>query len=174
MKTKRPLALKFSIALLAAAGAQASHTAHAQQGIPPSQTPPGAEVEASRPRIEFDFSAPGTWNVPEGAEDLRFVWNSVEVEGGFDELTDETVALQQGKLGREASIAEVYVFSAELQRAYANAGFPLARVIVPPQEIGADGAVRLQVVDGFVEAIDASQLPARARSAVRASAGRRA
>src|SRR5665811_2169559 len=45
-------------------------------------------------------------------------------------------------------------------RAYSAAGFALVRVVVPQQKLVNGADVRLVVVDGFIERIDTSALPA--------------
>lgn len=95
------------------------------------------------------------------------------IEGQYPELAavgDEIARrneLQEGNVGGWVSVADIYRFANELQQAYVNAGYPLARIIVPAQTLGADGVVRIQVVDGFVESLDLDGVPAAARNRVR-------
>ena len=52
-----------------------------------------------------------------------------------------------------------------------RAGYPLVRVVISPQELGKAARVKLRVVDGFVERIDASAIDALVRPRVVAVVG---
>lgn len=111
---------------------------------------------------------------PAGAEDIHFSLTHLEIEGQYSELAavGAEIArrneLHDGNVGGWVSVADIYRFANELQQAYLNAGYPLARIIVPAQTLGADGVVRIQVIDGFVESLDLDGVPVRARNRVRA------
>ncbi|MGE3931093.1 MAG: ShlB/FhaC/HecB family hemolysin secretion/activation protein [Hyphomonadaceae bacterium] len=157
--SKRIDLLKFGAAMMALSG-----VAHAQTS--PSQTPPGATALETPPPTVFSFPPAQGLAAPAGAADIRFTLTDIEVEGQYEEVAPISAELEAQREGREVSVSDVYGFAAELQQAYFNAGFPLARVVVPPQELGADGRVRVVVVDGFVERIDVAQVPEAARRRV--------
>ncbi len=70
--------------------------------------------------------------------------------------------------GKRVTVAELYAAADALERAYAAAGYILARVVVPPQQLADGGTVRLQVVDGVIERVDVSAVPERERGVVSA------
>ena len=152
-------ALKFGAAMIALTSA-----AHAQSS--PSQTPPGeSAVEASPPPI-FSFPPAQGLVAPAGADQVRFALTDIVVEGQFADVEAASLALEARRVGGEVSVADVYAFASELQQAYFAEGYPLARIVVPPQQLGADGRVRIVVVDGFVERIDTAGVPAAAQARV--------
>jgi hemolysin activation/secretion protein len=131
----------------------------------PNKAAPGPEaVEAPRPQ----FTLPAAQGVaaPEGAEAIEFDLGDIIVEGQFPGLEARSQALVSALKGRKVSVADLYAFAAQLQQAYFDAGYPLARVIIPPQSLGTDGRVRVLVVDGFIEAIDTTALVPKVRARV--------
>ncbi|MGA7490602.1 MAG: ShlB/FhaC/HecB family hemolysin secretion/activation protein [Xanthobacteraceae bacterium] len=69
------------------------------------------------------------------------------------------------------TVAEIFTFANKLQEAYVGAGYLLARVVVVPQELGERARVKIQVIDGFIERVDATALPAAVRARVAAVLG---
>lgn len=155
----------FGAALLAGAFSAAPTHALAQSASP-SQTPPGESAVEASPQAQFAFPPAQGLTPPPGSESVEVTLTDIVVEGQFGELTDASQRLEAGRIGRTVSVADVYGFALELQQAYFEAGYPLARVVVPPQELGADGRVRILVVDGFIERTDVSQLPERVRGRI--------
>lgn len=156
---KRTDTLKFGAAMIALSG-----VAHAQTS--PSQTPPGASAVEASPPSRFSFPPAQGLAAPAGAEGVRFTLTDIVVEGQYADVEAAAAALEAARVGQEVSVADVYAFASDLQQAYFAAGYPLARVIVPPQELGADGTVRVAVIDGFIERVDAAGVPAAAQARV--------
>lgn len=130
----------------------------------PRMTPPSATAEDQwgPPHIVLP-----RWHgrmTPPGAAEARFVLRELRVENDFAGLAPASFAAEN--TGREISVADVYGFAEALQEAYAASGYALARVVVPTQEIDSDGVVRVLVIDGFIEAVNADALPARVRGRV--------
>ncbi len=131
-----------------------------------SQIPPGEIVERTGPAAQFSFPAAQGLRAPEGADAIRFTLGTLSIEGGLPKLATQTarLALQKGAL---VSVADVYKFAGTLQQAYLDAGYPLVRVIVPAQDLDrATGNINVRIVSGFVESIDVSALPERAKKPV--------
>lgn len=140
----------------------------AQQNVPaPSQVaPPTAPAAPSQPsRIMLPQVEAGA-AIPPGAKALKFHLTGFAVEGEFAELTAARKSLEAPLVGRQVSVAQVFEFATGLQAAYVNAGYPLVRVVVSPQELGTAATIRLRVVDGFVERIDAGAIGERVRGQV--------
>jgi hemolysin activation/secretion protein len=156
---------KFGAAVLAGMfGAVPTHAF--AQSASPSQTPPGESAVEASPQAQFAFPPAQGLTPPPGSESIQVTLTDIVVEGQFGELTEASARLEASRLGRTVSVADVYGFALELQQAYFEAGYPLARVVVPPQELAADGRVRVVVVDGFIERTDVSQLPERVRGRI--------
>lgn len=91
-------------------------------------------------------------NAPAGSETIRFVLTSVTLEGGTI-YSEPVIASAYGDMiGQEVSLADVYGIAQKLTVMYRNDGYILTQVVVPEQEIDG-GAVRLRVVEGFVNEV---------------------
>jgi hemolysin activation/secretion protein len=105
---------------------------------------------------------------PAGAERLSFIVGRVAIKGTFPELESETRALVRTVEGHRVTVAQIYEFANALEQAYARAGYILVRVTVPPQKLNDRGALRIVIVDGFVEKVQVDNVPDRVRALVSA------
>jgi hemolysin activation/secretion protein len=105
---------------------------------------------------------------PAGAERLSFIVGRVAIKGTFPELENETRALVRTVEGHRVTVVQVYEFANALEQAYARAGYILVRVTVPPQKLNDSGALRIVIVDGFVEKVEVDNVPDRVRALVSA------
>jgi hemolysin activation/secretion protein len=85
------------------------------------------------------------------------------VEGAFPELESETSSLSQAVEGHRVTVAQIYEFANALEQAHARAGYVLVRVTVPPQKLNDRGALRIVVVDGFIEKVQVDNVPDKVR-----------
>lgn len=128
---------------------------------PPSLRPAQTNGDAGIAIPAADGLAP-----PPGAAALAITPGDIVVEGGFAELSAETAAIIAPLRGNRVTLAQIYAAASAIEAAHARAGYVLARVGVPPQTLINGGTLKIVVVDGFVEAIDASAVPVRVRPAV--------
>jgi hemolysin activation/secretion protein len=105
---------------------------------------------------------------PIGAENLDILVGDVRVEGTFSELALLTAAKVREISGKRVSVAQIYAFAQSIEQIYAQAGYTLARVVVPPQKLVDQGTLVIVVVDGFIEGIDVASVPERDRRVVAA------
>lgn len=103
---------------------------------------------------------------PNGAEKLFVTPAGLRVEGGFPQLASETARIESRVKGRRVSAANLFAAAQELETAYIKAGYLLARVSLPPQQLKDGAPLRVVITDGYVEKVDASALPDTARSRV--------
>lgn len=96
---------------------------------------------------------------PPGAENLFFTPGSLSLVGDTPASLPAQDALLRNAAGRRISVAALFELAATLERGFAMAGFPLARVVVPVQTLEDGGAIRLTAVAGYIESIDVSALP---------------
>ncbi|WP_375454852.1 ShlB/FhaC/HecB family hemolysin secretion/activation protein [uncultured Methylobacterium sp.] len=108
---------------------------------------------------------------PAGADRLTVRVRRVAVEGGLPALAGTTAALQARLSGRTVTAAEIFAAARELEQAYAAQGYALVRVVLPAQQLRDGADVRLTVVDGVIERVDVSALPAEIRDRVAAMLG---
>jgi len=158
-----------AVALLGpfAAGAQPQPGTAPSQIAPPSLRPP-AEPAALEPVTRPD---PSPLIAPAGADTVFVTPSAFTVDDEFPELEAERATLFARVTGTRISVARIFDLANRLEQAYARAGYVLARVVVPPQRVEDSGEVRLRVVDGFVESVDASAVPAAIRARVAAVVG---
>jgi len=67
---------------------------------------------------------------------------------------------------QRTSVANIYKLAESIEMLYRKAGYALVRVLVPPQKLNDGDTLRLIVLDGFVESIDASAVDERSRHRV--------
>ena len=147
------------------ASAQQAAPAPSQARPPVIPPAPAAPTRIVLPRIEAGAA------IPAEAKKLHFVLTGFAVEGEFDDLIAQRSALEKPLVGKRISVAQVFEFASQLQALYVRAGYPLVRVVISPQELGKAARVKLRVVDGFIERIDASAIDALVRPRVLAVVG---
>ncbi|AMB47655.1 MULTISPECIES: ShlB/FhaC/HecB family hemolysin secretion/activation protein [Methylobacteriaceae] len=157
----------FSLALLAGLIAGPALAQTASQITPPSFSPP---LQRSGGGLAIpDGVGPAA---PEGAERLSLRVGRLRVEGGQLGADGDGSALAQNLTarlsGRTLTVADLFAAAAELEQAYAARGFALVRVVLPAQQLRDGGEVRLLVIDGQIERIDAAALPPEIRARVAA------
>jgi hemolysin activation/secretion protein len=91
---------------------------------------------------------------PTNAASLSITLGRVIVEGDFPELQSQSAALTDRLRSKRITVADIYAVANAIEQAYAAAGYILVRVVVPPQKLDKGGALRLVIVDGFVEGVD--------------------
>ncbi|MFC0012061.1 ShlB/FhaC/HecB family hemolysin secretion/activation protein [Devosia nitrariae] len=131
-----------------------------------SQVTPDFEPQRTGTGQALVFSGAPGLRAPEGAEALVVALANVVVEGGKPELEQQTAQIRAALTGRRVSVAEIFERARDLEAAYADAGYVLVRVVVPAQTLNDGGTLRLTVVDGFLERLDAQGVPEPVRSRV--------
>ncbi|HKU95330.1 MAG TPA: POTRA domain-containing protein, partial [Vineibacter sp.] len=148
--------------------ASAYGSAVVAQSVPsPSQLAPrsGQPVQAPTPgTITIPETAPTT--APPGAERIEVTVGQIRIDGGYLPLDADTAAAVAGATGRRVTVARLYDVAAAIERAYAVQGYFLTRVVIPPQQVRDGQTLRLQVVEGFIEQIDVTQLPDAVRDRI--------
>jgi hemolysin activation/secretion protein len=129
---------------------------------PPSLRPSFGPQPESLPRVTRQ--APGR---PADSAQLDVLIADVNVVGSFEALAVPTERRVMALRGRRITVAEIYALAQELEQLYAGSDYRLVRVVVPPQKLVDNGSLTLVVVDGFIEDIDTTVVPARLRPAVR-------
>jgi hemolysin activation/secretion protein len=106
---------------------------------------PQSVIEPQAPEIDEQMP-------PEQSDKIRFVLNSVTIEGATVFSVDDLSAFHTDKLGKEVSLTEVYKVADEITTKYRNAGYILSKAIVPPQRISG-GSVTIKIVEGYVNEV---------------------
>ncbi|WP_244544427.1 MULTISPECIES: ShlB/FhaC/HecB family hemolysin secretion/activation protein [unclassified Beijerinckia] len=103
---------------------------------------------------------------PAGAEKLQVRIAGVTVTGGLPALTEEAARLKADLSGRTVTAADLFAAARRLEQAYGAAGYGLVRVVLPAQRLTNGATLRIVIIDGFIESIDTSHLPANIRDRV--------
>jgi hemolysin activation/secretion protein len=134
------------------------------QGPAASQlTPQTLRPAAAPPAGVITVPEAAPQQIPAGAEALQVLIRHVELDGEFPELAEEVRVLSESIRGLRVTVAQLFAYAAAVEQAYARAGYVLVRVVVPAQELVDGGVFRLVLIDGYIEAVDASRLPERVR-----------
>jgi hemolysin activation/secretion protein len=158
--------LRAGICVGASLGILVGSAAHAQSTAPSQFTPQNLRPETMPGSQAIVLPGPSAIAPAAGDSGLAVTVGDVQLEGAFPELASASAALTGKLRGRRVSVAQIYSAASELERIYAEAGYPLVRILVPPQHLVDRGPLRLVVVDGFIETIDVEGVPAKARAVV--------
>lgn len=135
--------------------------------VPESFAPPAQNTL----RTIIDIGSFAGTEAPPGAEVIHFKAAGVTFTGDappFEGALDQTIeALAPGR-ARPVSVAELFFRAHVLERAFADRGYVLYRVVIPPQQIAPGQPVIFQIVSGRLDSLDVSALPAKIRSPVHA------
>ena len=126
----------------------------AQTVVPSQVVPRDVRPEVARPVIEMpssETSAPTTTPA-----DSTVTVGSVSIEGAFSEMSVADARFVAKVSGKTIRVSQLLEAVRELEREYVLAGYVFARVILPPQRIEPNGAVRILIIDGWIESIDVS------------------
>ena len=129
-------------------------------------TAPTFAPDAQRLTGAVVFSGERGTAPPAGAEKLLINLAGVTLDGGLPQMADANAAVQARLSGKTITVAEIFNAASDLENAYAQAGFVLARVVLPAQELRDGGRLRIEVIDGFVETVDTSNVPEPVRSRI--------
>lgn len=105
-------------------------------------------------------------NTDEASNALSVRVLRVQIDGGLPSLEGAGQSLIKTLVGRDVTLGEIRRQIGLLERAYRQHGFFLVRVALPPQHLRDGGELRIVVIDGFIEKVDASGVPARVQAAV--------
>jgi hemolysin activation/secretion protein len=135
----------------------------ASQIVPPTFRPDLPRLEGS-----LVFSGDPGLEPPPGADQLSVTLSGVTIEGGFPELAAAASVLERRLVGPPIPVSAIFLAAQDLEAEYARAGYVLARVVIPAQNLRDGDRLRLVVVDGFVEDIRVEGVSDRVRTRVAA------
>jgi hemolysin activation/secretion protein len=155
-----------SIGMLVCSAAALGQTAASGQTAPSQVTPQTLRPNAGPNEQAIVLPGPSVTAPVTGNSSLTVEVGDVQLQDEFPELAAASKALIGKIRGRRVSVAQIYAAASELERIYGEAGYPLVRIVVPPQHLVDHGPLRLAIVDGFIETIDVEGVPPRAREVV--------
>ncbi len=154
-----PKAFSLLALLLAAsnAAAQNSATDNLPSSFEPANQRPVPAVSIARD--------PGV-APPPGSESLFILIGNVKIEGALPEMAEANQAFRDQLIGKRIAVSDLFRATGALEVAYANSGYVLSRVVLPQQQVVDGGSLRVVVVDGFIESIDATRVPGPVRNRI--------
>jgi hemolysin activation/secretion protein len=136
------------------------------QTVAPSQVTPPTLRPAPGPGAGVIIPEAAGLQAPSGADRISVTVRRVSVSGAFDDMADATRQLARTVQGRRLTVLQIYQAAQAYEAAYAQAGYILVRIAVPPQQLQDGGTLRLLVIDGFIESVDVRGVPERVRGVV--------
>lgn len=157
-----PIRLFFALFVLAAFAAIAPGSPAARAQVSPEVViPPGADPGTLDRRLppvpegaapDTEIPAPPDRPAPSPDDEVRFTFDRIALDGVTVYNEAEVGAILSPLVGTPATLAEVMAAAQRLTARYRADGYFLAQVVVPAQEI-ADGTLRLQALEGFVDRV---------------------
>jgi hemolysin activation/secretion protein len=158
--------------VLRAAGASiacaSALTAWAQQVPMPgtAQVPSAGTLLNEQPRPSTAAPPPGGSSAlpappaaPEQApEGKKFVLRSIRLAGNETLPSDTLLALVADKIGQEVSMNDLNAMSTRIAQAYRERGYPLAQVVIPPQDV-TNRDVTFTVLEGKIGRVRLTMAP---------------
>ena len=142
-------------------------SAEAPQAPSASQVTPKAISPPAQSPADVALPEAAALVAPPGADKLKITPSRVAVDGGLPKLeaaTEKALAPLQGKT---ITVANLYEIATAVERLYAEHGYPLVRLAVPPQSLKDGEAAHLTLIDGFIETVNTDGLPRVYRATVR-------
>ncbi|MEO1043349.1 MAG: ShlB/FhaC/HecB family hemolysin secretion/activation protein [Pseudomonadota bacterium] len=90
---------------------------------------------------------------PPNAADISLDFGDINLLGVEDMAKGRLEAIWSEFRGQTITVLDLYQFRDQVKDAYVKADFPFSRVVIPPQDIGPDGVVTIQVTEAFVDRI---------------------
>ncbi len=129
-------------------------------------TPDSFEPSLQRLDGEVRFTGQAGTEAPPGAQDIGITLSGVRLDGAFEEMSAANAAYQTRLTRGQIPVSELFEATADLEAAYADAGYVLARIVLPQQALRDGGVLRVTVVDGVVEDVETDALPDEVRGRV--------
>lgn len=143
------------------AAAEAPQAPSASQVTPKEISPP--------PQAAANVALPpaAALKAPPGADKIKITPSRIVVYGALPELkaaTEKALAPLQGKT---ITVADLYDVATAIEHLYAEHGYPLVRLAVPPQTLKTGDAAHLTLIDGFIERVNVDGVARAYRGTVR-------
>ncbi|SAL24573.1 ShlB/FhaC/HecB family hemolysin secretion/activation protein [Caballeronia concitans] len=121
------------------------------------QTPSAGTLLNEQPRPSTAAPPPGATSAlpapppaaPPAPEGRKFTLKSIRFAGNESLPSDALLPLVADKIGQEVSINDLNAMGARIAAAYRERGYPLAQVVIPPQDV-TQGDVLFTVLEGKI------------------------
>lgn len=89
---------------------------------------------------------------PDKAKDVNVTLKEVKTEGVTIYKTEELRKLWQNKIGKQATVKELYELADAITAKYRKDGWILSQAVLEPQDI-TSGTLKIQVIEGFADSV---------------------
>lgn len=103
---------------------------------------------------------------PDGSGDLKVDVGNIIVDGVDTDLAASIAKITSSVEGRNVSVAQLYEVASGIEAIYASSGRILTRATVPPQDLRDGGDFHIVMVEGFIEEVVFSKVPALVRGPI--------
>lgn len=101
------------------------------------------------------------------AATIKFKLNRIELTGEHVYTEAQLATLYQDKIGKTISVAELQQIVQDITNYYRNNGYILSRAVLPPQHV-ANGVVKIEIIEGYIDKVTVVGVPEGARYIVQA------
>ncbi len=128
------------------------------QNVPPTDNPSRIDEQIeipTPPPSQIDIPIPTSTDLipPQGAENERFILQSLELEGVTAYQNQDLENLYQDSINQEISLTKIYDIANKINQKYRDDGYILTQVIIPQQTIS-NGEVKIQVIEGYIDTVE--------------------
>lgn len=152
MRLKSAALLMWGVFVLVSAGAVPG--AAQDSGTASSVTPESFQPPLQKLGGALVFSGATGTRAPAGAEQIGITLSGVNLSGGLPQMAAANAAFEARLTRGRVAVSELFNAVGTLEEAYANAGYVLARVVLPQQSLRDGGVLKVTVVNGFVEQVE--------------------
>lgn len=114
------------------------------------------------------FSGQAGTQAPAGADAIGITLSGIRLENALPQMAAANAAFEARLTRGRIPVSELFDATADLEAAYAEAGYVLARAVLPEQALRDGGVLRVTIVNGFVERVDTAALPPEVRPRIEA------
>lgn len=97
---------------------------------------------------------PATSPVPSGAQSHQFILKQIEFTGGSVFVDEELKVFYQEFINEKIDVKKLFEIANRITRRYADLGYALSVAYLPAQKIDKGGIARINLVEGYIGAIN--------------------
>ena len=133
-------------------------------GEPVAQTASEITPEDFQPELRnlngtVVFTGQAGTTAPPGSENIGITLGDVNLQDALPEMAVANSAYKRRLTRGRIAVSELFAATADLEAAYAEAGYVLARVVLQQQTLRDGGTLNVVVINGYVEAVDTTNVP---------------
>lgn len=122
-------------------------------------TPEDFQPELRNLNGSIVFTGQAGTQAPPGSEDIGITLGDVNLQDALPEMAVANSAYIRRLTRGRIAVSELFTATADLEAAYAEAGYVLTRVVLQQQTLRDGGTLDVVVVNGYVEAVDTTNVP---------------